>query len=59
MVDVFVAKMHWGGQIFSISLKIFCFKGTLSITACKSKKLFQMAFKETVNMEIHPNVIEQ
>ena len=35
MVDVFVAKMQWAGQAFSISLNIFCFKGTLSITACK------------------------
>jgi hypothetical protein len=35
IVDVFVAKMQWAGQAFSISLNIFCFKGTLSMTACK------------------------
>lgn len=38
IVDVFVAKMQWAGQAFSISLNIFCFKGTLSMTACKRGK---------------------
>ena len=38
IVDVFVAKMQWAGQAFSISLNIFCFKGTLSMTACNRGK---------------------
>ena len=38
IVDVFVAKMQWAGQAFSISLSIFCFKGTLSMTACNRGK---------------------
>ena len=38
IVDVFVAKMQWAGQAFSIPLNIFCFKGTLSMTACKRGK---------------------
>jgi hypothetical protein len=37
MVDVFVASMQCGGQIFSMSENIDCFNGMFSITAYRNR----------------------
>lgn len=39
IVDVLDAKMQCEGQTFSISLKIFCFNGILSMTACSQREV--------------------
>jgi hypothetical protein len=48
MVDVFVASMQCGGQNFSMSESVDCFKGMSSITVYKDKKTMSQEPEENV-----------